>query len=138
ACTTGSIFLGAGTTCSPNPCVANDSCANAITVTSGVAVAGTNTNASSIGDGPVATCQSSAGKGIWYRYTPAATGSFMASTCGSPQDTVLQILTTPDCTAFTTVACDDDSCAGGEAGLCTGTASGNASLISSVTLTGGT
>ena len=118
---------------------ANDLCSNAITVTPGTAVTANNAAATSTNDGPAATCQASSGKGIWYKYTPASTGSFSVSSCGSPQDTVLQVFTTPDCVTFTAVACDDDTCAGGETGLC-GSGVGNsfASLISSVTLTGGT
>ncbi len=44
---------------------------------------------------------------IWYKFIPAATGSFTATTAGSGYDTVLDVVTgSPG--AFTEVACNDD------------------------------
>ncbi|MCC6320974.1 MAG: hypothetical protein IT438_05990 [Phycisphaerales bacterium] len=115
---------------------ANDTCGSAIALTLGTPVTENNATATSTGDGPAATCQASSNKGIWYTFTPAASGNFTISACGSTQDTVLQVFTT-DCTTFTAVACDDDSCAGAETGLCSGSGNGLASVINSVALTGG-
>ncbi len=111
----GGTYQGDATVCTTNPCPApaNDVCTGAIAVTAGVPVSGDNCNATSTGDGPAASCQPSSGKGVWYSFASPG-GLFDIGTCGSPQDTVLTVFTSPDCVAFTQVTggCDDDTCDG--------------------------
>jgi len=124
-----------GGICTPNPCPAplNDLCTGAIPVTAGVPVTGDNCNATSSNDGPAASCQASSGKGVWYSFASPG-GNFGLSTCGSNQDTVITVFTTPDCVTFTQVAlgCDDDACDG-----ITPPGSGLASNIATLSLPAG-
>jgi hypothetical protein len=96
----------------------NDTCAGAIPLVGGE-VSTTNTaNATSTGD-PVPGCQGSAGKGVWYTYTPASSGTVSVSTCGSTYDTVLAVYS-GSCGSLTPVACNDDngpSCPGSQASV---------------------
>jgi len=96
----------------------NDTCAGA-TPLAGGEIATTNTaNATSTGD-PVPGCQGSAGKGVWYTYTPASSGTVSISTCGSTFDTVLAVYT-GSCGSLSPVICNDDngpSCAGSQASV---------------------
>ena len=85
----------------------NDTCAGAIPLVTGAAYAMSTTNATSAGD-PSPSCQSSAGKGVWFYYTPLASGPVTISTCGSSFDTVLAVYTGA-CGSLTQVACDDDN-----------------------------
>jgi len=121
-----------GGVCTPNTCPApaNDACANAVALTLNTPATGDNCNATSTNDGPAATCQASGGKGVWFTFTPASTGYYRISSCGSNQDTILSVFTT-DCTTFAAVSggCDDDTCDG-----ITPPGSGNASDIRFVQL----
>ncbi len=119
ACGLGQWTLGGA--CSPGACppTANDFCADALPVPLGSPIAGDNCAATSTGDGPAPACQSNAAKGVWFSFLATHTASYRISTCGSAQDTVLQVLTSPDCSAFTLIGsnggqggCDDDACDG--------------------------
>ncbi|MFN7020141.1 MAG: hypothetical protein ACK4WH_02280 [Phycisphaerales bacterium] len=129
-----------GSTCSPNPCTvgapANDLCIDAQTIVVGTAIVGSNCGATLETGEPAPTCQANYSKSVWYKVTPATTGFYTVSTCGASFDCILSVFTTPDCITFTSVACDDDACAGGEAGP-VGTGSGLASVIGAVALDGG-
>ena len=78
-------------------------------------------DATTTGD-PTPTCQASSNRGIWWTFTPTATGSYTLTTCGglapgtTRTDTILSLYTSPSaCGAMTSVACgdDDSSCSGG-------------------------
>ena len=107
ACAAGNTFSGNGTACSPNTCPAgapvNDTCAGAIALTLATPVSGSNACATN----DVSPC-GLMGKTVWYKFTPAASGLFDVSLCGSPFDTVLAIY--DSCGAATSLACNDDSC----------------------------
>lgn len=124
----------------------NDSPCTAAPLSLGLAVDSTNADATSLADGPNVTCTGntiSPVKSVWYSFTPAASGLFRISTCGSPIDTDLAVFTVNGCpgtAAFTSVAsaCDRLACPGGETGPGPGTGHADAAVIESVTLTGGT
>ncbi len=106
----------------PPPPPANDICAGAIVIPpsgpfpylTGATSIISATNTSD----PTNTCQANSNKGIWYSFTPNATGSYIISSCQSVaplsnvSDNVLSIFTSATgCTGpFTQVACDDDGC----------------------------
>jgi hypothetical protein len=111
----------------------NDTCAGAEVIPpSGpfpylTAVTADITDATSAGDPPAPSCQLSVSRGIWYRFTPGASGIYTISTCADAptgttvDDTVMAIYTssTGNCGgAYTEIpitadtdGCDDDSCA---------------------------
>jgi hypothetical protein len=96
----------------------NDTCANAIPMTAGTVYTTNTANATSTGD-PVLDCQGTAGKGVWYTYTPAVSGTVTISTCGSTFDTVLEVYT-GTCGSLTPVICNDDNgpaCLGSQASV---------------------
>lgn len=123
----------AGPRTTPLVAPANDTCAGAevippagpfpylTTVTADI------TDATSAGDPPLPTCQTSVSRSIWYRFTPTATATYIISSCAdvptgtTVDDTVMAIYTSssgncggtytqiPD--AADTDGCDDDSCA---------------------------
>ena len=84
------------------------------------------TDATTTGDPPAPTCQSSQSRSIWYRFTPNATGTYIISTCAfdgtgtTVDDTIMAIYTssTGACggtftelpTGGTTDGCGDDEC----------------------------
>ncbi|MEN3333051.1 MAG: hypothetical protein V7641_2416, partial [Blastocatellia bacterium] len=83
------------------------------------------TGATTTGDPPLPSCQTSVSHSIWYTFTPAATGFYTISSCASDgtsttvDDTVMSIYTsTGGCAGpFTEIpssgqsdGCDDDSC----------------------------
>jgi len=97
---------------------ANDSCASAIPMTAGTSYTVSTVNATSTGD-PVPDCQGTAGMGVWYTYTPAASGTVTISTCGSTFDTVLAVYT-GSCDSLTPLICNDDNgpaCSGSQASV---------------------
>ncbi|MBY0310967.1 MAG: hypothetical protein K2W85_02745 [Phycisphaerales bacterium] len=108
------VWGGPGTTCTSNPCPAapNDSCSGATPISLGASIPTSNCEATTSNDGPPATCASDSGQGVWFVFVPPATASYTLSTCGSNQDSVLQIFTSPDCVSFIPIACDNDSCDG--------------------------
>jgi hypothetical protein len=97
--------------CAPDPCPppANDQPVNAIPLSLGVGVSGVDCNATDLNDGPPASCQNDAHKGVWYTFTAPATAAFTLSTCGSFQDTVLALF---DAALTGEIACNDDGCDG--------------------------
>jgi len=86
---------------------ANDTCAGAIAMTAGTTYNANTANATSTGD-PTPSCQGTAGKGVWYTYTPVGSGTVTISTCGSTYNTVLAVYT-GSCGSLTPIACNDDS-----------------------------
>lgn len=120
SCFDGSTFLGAGTTCSPNPCPqppppVNDNCANAITIgdnqLGAPALFGTNVSASTevIDTCPLSTFGQ---RDVWYVYVPAIADVVTVDTClvppgGSDMDTVLSVRD-GSCTGDQ-IACNDDA-----------------------------
>ena len=97
------------------------------------------TNALTVGDPPLPSCQTSVSRSIWYTFTPATTGSYTISSCQTEApdsnlpDIVLAIYTGASCAGpFTQLAgvagCDDDSC----------TTLALQAIISNTTLTAGT
>ena len=83
-------------------------------------------NATAAGD-PTPGCQLNFGKGVWYSFTPLASGPVTISTCGSDFDTVIQVLV-GSCGALTGISggCGEDNgpiCTGNRASVSyTGTA----------------
>ena len=86
---------------------ANDQCSGAITLSSGVAATLNTATATSTGD-PTPSCVSSAINGVWYKVTPAASGTITVSSCVSSFDTVIGIYT-GGCGSLTEIASDDDN-----------------------------
>jgi hypothetical protein len=72
--------------------------------------------AQTVGDPPAPPCRPQGYRGIWYRFVPAAGGSYTFSTCVSDTrvsifDTVLALYSaTGPCSGLSLVACGDDSC----------------------------
>lgn len=128
------IWGGPGSTCATRPCptAPNDSCSGAITILPGAPIQSTNCDTTPSDDGPPATCASDSSRGVWYSFVPPATAAYRISTCGSDQDSVLQIFISPDCMKFTPIACDNDTCDGVNP-----PGSGLAAQISSTTLMAG-
>jgi hypothetical protein len=89
----------------------NDVCGSAISLTNGVSYATSTSGATSTND-PTTVCSSGVGKGVWFSFSPNATGPVLISTCGSDYSTVLQVyggscgaLTHVDCNAGNGIAC---------------------------------
>ncbi len=95
---------------------ANDSCA----VVSGggfdiPAAGGTvnGTTALATVDGDCSCDGGTAGRDVYYRFTPSASGTWRLSLCGGTTiDTVVSVHTSCPADASTQIACDDDSCGG--------------------------
>ena len=87
--------------------VPNDQCADAIALTNAVPHS-MNTDGATSTEAPP-TCGSPFGKGVWYKFTPQASGQVIVSTCGSDFDTVLEVYT-GGCGALMPLAgaCNDD------------------------------
>ncbi len=122
--------IAAAATAAPQaPLVAppNDQCAGAEVIPAAgpfpyfTAVTADITDATTVGDPPLPSCQTNVSRSIWYRFTPSATATYDFSTCASDgtastvDDTVLAVYTssTGACGGvFTQVplACDDDGC----------------------------
>ena len=85
----------------------NDTCSGAIAMTAGTTYTVGTASATSTGD-PTPGCQGSFGKGVWYTYTPTASGTVTISTCGSSFDTVLAVYT-GSCGTLTPLDCNDDN-----------------------------
>lgn len=123
----------AGPSAAPLAPPGNDTCAGAEVIPAGgpfpymTAVTADITDATSTGDPPVPSCQTSVSRSIWYRITPSATATYTISTCADSgaattvDDTVMAIYTssTGNCggtyteipITADTDGCDDDSCA---------------------------
>lgn len=101
-------FTGTIVVSSAPPPPANDQCTSAVTMNSGTVYNVNTAGATATGD-PTPTC-ASVSKGVWYTFTPAASGLVTISTCGSDFDTVVAVYT-GSCGALSTVAgaCNDDN-----------------------------
>ena len=116
---TGTVVVS-GTTAPPN-----DQCSAAVVMTAGTLYTANTAGATATGD-PSPSC-ASFGKGVWYSFTPAASGLITISTCTSDFDTVLAVYT-GSCGSLSSVSggCNDDngaSCTGSRASVAfTGTA----------------
>lgn len=100
------------------PAPTNDLCSGALPMTAGTIYTINTSIATASGD-PTPGCQPSFGKGVWYSFTPSASGAVTVNTCGSDFDTVLAVYK-GTCGALTAVACNDDdgpACAGSQASL---------------------
>jgi hypothetical protein len=100
------------------PAPANDSCGSAIPMTVGTTYTVNTSIATSAGD-PTPGCDPSFGKGVWYAFTPSASGAVTISTCGSDFDTVLTAYI-GSCVGLTAIACNDDdgpACSGLQASV---------------------
>jgi hypothetical protein len=146
-CPAGNSYQGDGTSCTPNNCPqppppSNDTCAGAIALTINVAYQGSNVTATDDASN-IPTCQSNSHKGVWFTFTPAVSGDYLVSSCGSTFDCILSVWSGADCNSLTSVACDDDSCDGSAAGSDvpnpgpSDPGAGTAAKIASVTLTAG-
>lgn len=108
------VWGGPGSTCATNPCpvTPNDSCTGATPISLGATVPTTNCEATNTNDGPPSTCAMDSGRAVWFIFVPPATAAYQLTTCGSNQDSVLQVFTSADCVSFKPIACDNDSCDG--------------------------
>jgi hypothetical protein len=114
-----SVTMGAAHTATAVFVPPNDQCSGAVTLVSGATVS-MNTSTATGGD-PLPLCQPYAGKGVWFKFTPAVTEQVEVSTCGSTFDTVLAIYS-GTCGNLVPVAygCKDDNgpvCSGAAASL---------------------
>jgi hypothetical protein len=99
---------------------ANNACANAIAMGDGITYTGDTTNASDDGSASCGAATNSAD--VWYKYTPAVSGTWNVNTCGTtPFDTVISVFTT---CGGAEVACNDDNANGGNNACGGGLASG--------------
>ncbi|MBI3450200.1 MAG: hypothetical protein HY049_14950, partial [Acidobacteria bacterium] len=106
---------------------ANDQCSGAEAIPSAgpfpylTSVTSNITDATTLGDPPAPSCQSSVTRSIWYSFTPTVSGDYSISSCADAptgttvDDTVVAVYTSSGgCGGpFTQVpgSCDDDSCA---------------------------
>ncbi|MBL9000909.1 MAG: proprotein convertase P-domain-containing protein [Phycisphaerae bacterium] len=98
---------------------ANDLCAGAIDVSSGPFPFLTTpvdiTSATVTGD-PTFSCQTSRSRTIWYKITPAASGTMRIATCpadaplNTVSDTIVAVYTGACGGTFSQIGCNDDSC----------------------------
>jgi cysteine-rich repeat protein len=89
----------------------NDTCANAIDITSLTTIAGTTTGATSDATVCAGPCAGGNAPDVWYRFTLAAREVVYLGVVGAATwDTVLDIRRGTACGALTAVACQDDSC----------------------------
>jgi hypothetical protein len=96
----------------PLPPPANDLCANAIEACPGTPATG-NTSSANV-DGATNCGTANSTPDVWYKYTPATSGSATFSLCGySPvYDSVMSIHSGCPGTSGNTLNCDDDGCGG--------------------------
>lgn len=78
------------------------------------------TDATTLNDPPVPSCQANLSRSVWFRFTPAQSAGYTLSLCADApagttvEDTVLAVYeAVGDCAGLTEIAggCDDDSCA---------------------------
>ncbi len=94
---------------------ANDICANAAPIFGTAPVNGNTSAALNDVTTGYATCgnisNNTRAKGLWYKLTPATTGSLTIATCGSSFDTYLRVYTGGSCAAFAVCPTfNDDGC----------------------------
>jgi len=112
-------FTGTIVVINAPPPPANDQCSSAVAMTAGTLYSLNTAGATATGD-PIPSC-ANVSKGVWYTFTPAASGQVTISTCGSDFDTVVAVYT-GSCGALSAVAggCNDDngpSCTGTRASV---------------------
>jgi hypothetical protein len=108
---TGNLTIGAAV-------VPNDLCSGALQLTNGIPYTMNTAFATSLGD-PSPICRPTAGRGVWFMYTPSQPGYVKISTCDSSYDTALQVYMN-GCGGLTPVACDDNNgllCVGNRASV---------------------
>ena len=82
----------------------NDTCNNAVTLTTGVAYNGTTLGAT----GSLVTCGTTPDtKDVWHKWTPTCNGRVRINTCGSSFDTTLAVYNSCNGSQLT---CNDDGC----------------------------
>ena len=84
---------------------ANDSCADAVSMTCGQTITG-NTSGASDDEVPAVSCDGDDPEygmfhGVWYKITAASAGSMVVSSCGSDFDTYMRIYKGDDCDNLT-------------------------------------
>ncbi len=95
----------------PQPPPANDNCANAIVACPGQVYTGN--TASATVDGSTSCGSSNSTPDVWYKYTPASSGTATFSLCsGTSYDSVMSIHSGCPGTSGNTLNCDDDGCGG--------------------------
>ncbi|MDX2200342.1 MAG: hypothetical protein SF069_15385 [Phycisphaerae bacterium] len=87
------------------PLPANDACADALPVTLGSVINGSNTCATADGQ---YSCANIFSRDLWYSYTPTCDHVLRLDTCSTTWDTVLAIYT-GSCGALTQMQCNDDT-----------------------------
>ena len=92
----------------PPPGTTNDTCATAVTLTAGNAVAYDSTTAIDEGLLPF-SCGGTTAPDVWYSYTAANGNSLTFETCGSSYDTAIEVFD-GNCSALNFIECNDDSC----------------------------
>jgi hypothetical protein len=106
---------------SPPPTVPNDTCAGAVVIPDAgpfpyLAPASDTRLAGKVGDPPAPPCAGGAlDRSVWYRFNPAASGTYTLSLCGdtgtSVYETYLAMYTAASCSGpFTLTACNDNAC----------------------------
>ncbi|QDV07970.1 hypothetical protein Poly30_35060 [Planctomycetes bacterium Poly30] len=90
-----------------------DECVNATDLGTGPATAPFDTNFAVDTMAPATTSPGSAcflSDDVWFKYTASADGTATFSTCGSALDTEIGVYEGSDCSTFTNLGCNDDSC----------------------------
>ncbi len=139
------VWTNGGTCTAPSTCIAgappaNDLPCNAIALTLGSSVSSQLATATSTGDGPASSCDTTATKGVWYSFHAMTSGYYSVSTCGSTFASLVTVLSgsCSDPDNMTMIACDDDTCPGSEAAPCgSGTGNASAAVINFVYLNAG-
>jgi hypothetical protein len=123
------------------PPPANDDCAGAIALTSGTPYNGDSTQATSNDGAAAAVCPTTnptnVTKAVWFSFTPATSGAWLVSSCGTTRDTVMTVFNAGvTCSGISTAAnilgCQDDNgpgCTGTAASLAPTLAAGSTYLI---------
>ncbi|HNB60878.1 MAG TPA: proprotein convertase P-domain-containing protein [Phycisphaerales bacterium] len=84
----------------------NDDCAEAIAVGSTTTTSGSQVNCNTDG---LSSCSNGGFRDVWYSFTPAITGIYRLSTCGSGGDTILSVHSACPGTVQNQLACNDDN-----------------------------
>jgi hypothetical protein len=116
----------------PGPPPANDTCANATVACPGNTYNGSTDSATN--DGSASCGSSTTSPDVWFKYTPASSGTAHLETCDSSYDTVLSVHTGCPGTSANEIACNDDTGWFGDCGwLPTSQSSLDASVSSGTT-----
>ncbi|HMN42665.1 MAG TPA: GEVED domain-containing protein, partial [Phycisphaerales bacterium] len=136
----GTSALAQGPVVSPN-----DLCAGAVTLSVNTPATGRSTEALGFYDGPAAPCQPTSNfRGVWFKFSPSATGRYQINASGSRFDSVVTVYSAVDCTGnddalfvVTPGGCADDQ-GGAAPGPATTGGSTLATRLSNLLLTTGT